>query len=269
MMTETPAAPPRPSETDGLPVPRRHVATAAILAAIALVVIDGAIANLALPTVSRALEVSPAASVWVVTGYQLSLVMFLLPCAALGESLGYRRVYTAGIVLFTLASALCALAPSLPWLIVARFLQGLGGSAIMSLGAALIRFTHPRARVGRAIGWNAFAVASASAAGPSVGATILSIASWHWLFAVNIPIGLIVLIASVGLPTTPGSRRAVDGVSVALNAAAFGCLVVGVDLCASDPVLGGGLLAAGVLILAMLIRREIPREAPQIGRAHV
>ena len=88
------AAATTPAETeDGLPNPRRRVASAAILAAIVLAVLDGAIANVALPTLARALDVSPSASVWVVTGYQMALVVALLPCAALGESLGYRRVF--------------------------------------------------------------------------------------------------------------------------------------------------------------------------------
>src|SRR5690348_8279756 len=100
-----------PPGQEGLPAPRRHVATAAVLAAIVLVVLDGAIANVALPTLARALDVTPARSVWVVTGYQLALVMFLLPAAAYGESRGYRRVFVGGVVLFTLASALCAAAP--------------------------------------------------------------------------------------------------------------------------------------------------------------
>ena len=106
---EAPARPTRELAEDGLPTPRRHLAAAAVLAAIVLAVLDGAIANVALPTIAGALQVSPAASVWVVTGYQVALVMALLPCAALGESLGYRRVFIAGVVLFTAASALCGL----------------------------------------------------------------------------------------------------------------------------------------------------------------
>lgn len=93
----------------------------------ALVVLDAAIANVALPTVARSLQVTPASSILIVTAYQMALVMALLPCAALGESLGYRLVFRAGVALFTGASLACALAPSLPWLLAARFVQGLGG----------------------------------------------------------------------------------------------------------------------------------------------
>jgi len=262
-MMNDPADTPAP-EPDGLPTPRRRVATAAVLCALVLVVLDGVIANLALPTLSHALGISSAASVWVVTGYQTALVMFLLPAAAIGESFGYRRVYIVGVALFTFASALCASAPALSWLIAARFLQGIGGAAIMSLGVALLRFTHPRNRLGAAIGWVALTVALSSAAGPTVGATILSIADWPWLFAVNIPVGLAVLALARGLPGVPGTRRPIDLVSVALNAVAFGCLVVGVDATATNGALGAGFLAISLAGWIALIRRELPREAPLI-----
>jgi DHA2 family multidrug resistance protein-like MFS transporter len=254
----------REVEPDGLPTPQRYVAMAALLAAIVLAVLDGAIANVALPTIATALHVSPAASIWVVTGYQLALVMALLPCAALGESIGYRRVFVGGVVLFTLASALCALAPTLPWLIVARFVQGLGGAAIMSLVAAMLRFTYPRRLLGAAIGYNALVVALSSAAGPTIGATILSVASWPWLFVVNIPVGVLVLLVARALPHTPGTGRKLDFVSVALNAGGLASLVIGVDLVTKQPWLGGALLVAAALSLWTLVRREMPRTAPLI-----
>lgn len=183
---------------------RRSIAVACVLAAIVLVVLDAAVANVALPAIARSLAVTPSASVRVVTAYQAALVMALLPSAALGERLGYRRVYAAGVALFTVASALCALAPSLPLLVAARFAQGLGGAAVMALGVALLRRVVPPQRLGVAIGWNALAVALASAAGPTVGALILSAASWPWLFAVNLPLGALVLLATRAHPPGPG-----------------------------------------------------------------
>jgi len=183
---------------------RQRAAVGCVLAAIVLVVLDAAIANVALPTIAQSLHVRPAGSIWVVTAYQMALVMALLPCAALGESLGYRRVYTAGVALFVAASALCALSPSLPWLAAARFIQGIGGSAVMSLGIALLRFVVPHQRLGAAIGWNALTVALSSAAGPTIGAAILSVSSWHWLFAVNIPVGAVVLFATRAMPPVAG-----------------------------------------------------------------
>lgn len=248
----------------GMPGPRRASAIACVLAALVLVVLDAAIANVALPAIARSLQVTPAESVHVVTAYQMALVMGLLPCAALGETLGYRRVYTAGVVLFVGASALCALAPSLSFLVAARFIQGLGGAAIMSLGVALLRFVVPQRQFGTAIGWNALAVALSSAAGPTVGALVLSAASWPWLFAVNLPLGALVLLATRTLPRVPGTARKLDLVSVGLNAAAFGALVVGPELMPERPVLAAFLLAAGALAMLALVRREMPRQAPMV-----
>ena len=98
---------------------RRGAAIASVLAAMVLVVLDAAIANVALPTIARSLRVAPAQSVWIITAYQSALVMALLPCAALGESIGYRKVFTVGVALFVSASILCASSPSLPCLIAA------------------------------------------------------------------------------------------------------------------------------------------------------
>ena len=180
----------------GLRKPRRTVAIACVLAAMVLVVLDASMANVALPTIARALHVTPAMSVWVMTAYQTGLLMFLLPSGALGEKLGYRRVFTLGVALFTAASVLCAISPSLPWLVAARFLQGVGGAAVMALGIALLRLVVPRKMFGAAIGWNAIAVALSSAAGPAIGSVFLSMAEWPWLFAVNVPLGVMVLHAT-------------------------------------------------------------------------
>ena len=219
--------------------PERTVAIGSVLAAMVLVVLDAAIVNVALPTIAQSLQVTPAMSVWIITAYQTALVMALLPCAALGESFGYRRVFTAGVALFTGASILCALAPSLPWLVAARFAQGLGGAAVMALGVALLRFVVPRQRLGAAIGWNALAVALSSAAGPTIGAAILSGTSWPWLFAVNLPLGLLVLLASRALPAVDGTARRLDLSSVALNAGAFAAFVIGAELLPGQDGAGG------------------------------
>jgi MFS transporter, DHA2 family, multidrug resistance protein len=191
-------------------------------------------------------------------------VMGLLPCAALGESRGYRRVFTMGVALFTVASAMCALAPSLPWLVAARFLQGLGGAAIMALGIALLRQVVPQRQLGAAIGWNALAVALSSAAGPAIGAGLLSTTSWPWLFALNLPLGAMVLLASRALPDLAGTARPLDRFSVALNGAVFASLVVGVEVLVGQPVLAAALLAAAAISLVALIRRETPKDAPLI-----
>jgi DHA2 family multidrug resistance protein-like MFS transporter len=134
----------------------------------------------------------------------------------------------------------------------------------MALGMALLHLLVPQHRLGVAIGWNAVAVALSSAAGPAIGAAILSFTSWPWLFALNLPLGVAVLLATRALPATPGTARPLDGFSVVLNAKAFGAGVIGVEMLAVNAVLGSLLLAAALVAMTLLVRRELPKEAPLI-----
>jgi DHA2 family multidrug resistance protein-like MFS transporter len=228
------------------------------------VVLDIAIANLALPTIAETMRIAPSATVWVVTSYQTAIVMFLLPAGAAGERFGFRRIFVIGVAIFAVASALCALSPSLPWLVAARFVQGVGSAGVMAIGVALLRFIYPKKLLGAAIGWNALTIALTAAAGPSIGAAILSVAGWPWLFAINVPLGIVVLIAAKTLPATPGTDRRLDRISVALNAFVFGALILGIDRAVTTPWLGGALLAAAAIGAVVLIRRELPRANPMI-----
>lgn len=248
----------------GLLGPRRIAAIAAVLTAMVLTVLGAGVVNVALPTIAASLGVAPGTSIWVTTAYQTALVMGLLPCAALGDSLGHRRVFTGGVALFTAASVLSALSPSLPWLVAARFLQGLGAAAILALGIALLRVVVAQRQFGAAIGWNALAVALSSAAGPAIGAVNLAGTSWPWLFALNLPLGVMVLLATRALPDLAGTGRRLDRFSVALNAGAFASIVVGMELLASHAALAVVLIATAALGLAALIRRELPKQAPLI-----
>jgi DHA2 family multidrug resistance protein-like MFS transporter len=247
---------------DGLPMPRRIWAVAAILLAITMAVLDGAIANVALPTIARDVHAQPADSIWVVNAYQLAIVISLLPFASLGEIIGYRRVFRGGVVVFTLASGACALSHTLVLLTAARIVQGIGAAAIMSLTSALIRHSYPQRMLGRAIGINAFVISIAAATGPSIAAAILAVADWPWLFAVNLPIGVLAVIASIGLPRTDGSKRRFDWMSALLNALAFGLLIIGVDGIAHVGAIGVLSIAGAVLMTALLVMREWRRPAP-------
>src|SRR5271166_1957180 len=177
--------------------PRRHPASPCVYVAG-----DGdrdgrarrAIVNVALPTIARELATTPAASVWIVNAFQLAVTVSLLPLAALGDSLGYRRVYWPGLAVFTAASLACALAPTLFALTLARAIQGFGAAGIMSVNIALVRFIYPSSRLGQGVGNIALVVAVCSAGGPSVAAAILSVASWRWLFLVNVPIAAAALV---------------------------------------------------------------------------
>ena len=150
---------------------------------------------------------APADVVWVVNVYQIALVATLLPLGALGEIVGHERIYLGGVVLFTLASLGCALAWSLPSLTAARALQGLGASGIMSVNAALVRFVYPTRMMGRGFGHNALVVGTAMTLGPTIASAILAVGSWPWLFAINLPFGVIAV--AIGLKTLPKTPRAV------------------------------------------------------------
>src|ERR1700681_2836210 len=176
MSTDAPAAKKASSPAiDGLPPERRRWAVAAIFTALAMASLDTAIANIALPAIAADLNVSPADAVWVVNVYQIALVATLLPLGALGEIVGHQRIYLGGLLLFTLASLGCACAWSLPSLLVARALQGLGASGIMSVNAALIRYIYPRRLLGRGFGHNALVVGTAMTLGPTIASAILAV----------------------------------------------------------------------------------------------
>src|SRR5271169_614064 len=149
--------------TDGLPPRQRRRAMLTMTIAMAVSVLDGTIANVALPTIARDLAVTPAASVWVVNSFQIAVMISLLPLSSLGDIYGYRRVYGIGLTVFTAASLICALSTSLPMLVLGRALQGLGGAGLMSVNTALVRYIFPRSMLGRGMGFNALTVATSSA----------------------------------------------------------------------------------------------------------
>ena len=211
----------------GLP---RILAVATITIGLMMSVLSNSVTNLALPYIAQDLGISAESSIWIVNASQIALMVTLLPVAALADIVGYRHVYRFGLVLFSIASIGCALAPSLPWLIAARVFQGLGGAAIMAIQPALVRSIYPRAMLGRGLGFNTTVVATSLAAGPSLGAALLSITSWPILFAVYVPLGLIAFVLSERyLPHTTHTHRPFDVLSAILSGATFGLLIFGID----------------------------------------
>jgi DHA2 family multidrug resistance protein-like MFS transporter len=205
---------------------------AAIILGIALSVLDSTIVNLALPDITRHFGASASTAVWVVNAYQLATLALLLPCAHLGERLGYRRVYLVGLAIFTASSLLCVLAPSLPLLAAARALQGVGAAGMMSVNAALVRLTYPVQALPRGIALNSVVVATSSVAGPSIAALVLAVASWPWLFIIQLPLGLIVLLLGRrALPANPVRSAAAPlrAGDVLMNMAMFSLLFLAAD----------------------------------------
>jgi DHA2 family multidrug resistance protein-like MFS transporter len=261
------ASPMSSSLPDGLPLPRRYWAIAAIILAIVMSVLDSTIVNVALPLIAREFQVSAAASIWVINAYQLSILMLLLPLAALGEIVGYRRVSQAGVLIFTLASLACALAPTLLSLSLARVIQGVGAAGIMSVNAALVRFTYPHRFLGRAIGINAFVVASSAAVGPTIASGVLAVAHWRWLFGINVPIGLVtLLIALKSLPESERTARAFNYGGALLYAGSLGLILSGLQALAHHAAtfLALAQIGLGALLGWLLTRHELPRAAPLV-----
>lgn len=268
MSTDATAAkgPPLPA-IDGLPVERRRWAASTIFIALAMASLDTAIANIALPTIAANLRVSPADVIWVVNVYQIALVATLLPLGALGEIIGHQRIYLAGLLLFTVASLACACAWSLPSLLTARVLQGLGASGIMSVNSALVRFVYPSRLLGRGYGHNALVVATAFTFGPTIASGILAIGPWPWLFAVNIPFGLLAIwIGLKTLPPTPRAAHAFDFPGALLAASCLGLFIVGIGSAAHkvQPGLVLAELTAAVLLGWLSTRRHADHPAPML-----
>ncbi|HCS4996569.1 TPA: MFS transporter, partial [Escherichia coli] len=215
-------------QADGLPLPQRYGAVLTIVIGISMAVLDGAIANVALPTIATDLHATPASSIWVVNAYQIAIVISQLSFSFLGDMFGYRRIYKCGLVVFLLSSLFCALSDSLQMLTLARVIQGFGGAALMSVNTALIRLIYPQRFLGRGMGINSFIVAVSSAAGPTIAAAILSIASWKWLFLINVPLGIIALLLAMRFLSPNGSRASkprFDLPSAVMNALTFGLLI--------------------------------------------
>lgn len=252
---------------DGLEGAARSRAMAAVSLAVLLSTLDYALANVALPTIARDVHTDSSQAIWVVNAYQLVNVVAVLPLAALGERWGYRRLAQSGVMIFVLASVLCAVSRSLPQLALARGLQGFGASCIMSVNAGLIRLIYPQRILGRGIARNALVIALGVAIGPTVAAGVLSVAPWPYLFYLNVPLGLLAWgLGRVSLPDSPRGDGRFDRVAAGLLAAGLGGLIVGGDRLAHAPpdALTALLLGVGAVATAVLVRRELRQARPML-----
>ncbi len=263
---------------DGLPLPQRLRALSVIIIGIVMAVLDVSMVNMALPDITRELQASPAQSTWVLNAYQLVTLALLLPLATLGDIIGYRRVYRAGMIVFLVASLACTFANSLTTLVLARVFQGIGAAGLMSVNTALVRLIYPRNMLGRGMAINSAVVATTTVAGPPVAAAILSVASWPWLFALNIPFALIAL-ALCKKETLPDAPTKAEGagfslLDVALNGLMFGLFFLGIQGLAVDARSSFGAsggtplwvplaeLAAGVAVGVIYVRRQLRLTVP-------
>jgi MFS family permease len=207
--------------TPGPPSRSRWLALAVIATATLMTILDGSIVTVAMPAIQDDLGFSPAGLSWVVNAYLVAFGSLLLLAGRLGDLLGRTRVFLAGTAVFTAASALAGLATAPAVLIVARFLQGVGSAAATAVGLGILvtLFTDPRERA-RAIGVFSFTGAAGASLGAVLGGVLTDALGWHWIFFINLPIGIAAL--AVALPVLPADR----GLGLSAGADVLGALLV-------------------------------------------
>lgn len=176
----------------------RGPALAVLCAGMLMIILDGSIVTVALPAIQRDLHFSPADLTWTVNAYMIAFGGLLLLSGRLGDLLGRKRMFVAGLAVFTGASLLCGVATGQAVLIGARFLQGIGGAmtSAVSLGLLVTLFPEPRER-GRAIGTFSFVGAAGASIGQVLGGILTQAVSWHWIFFINLPIGMAAVLLAV------------------------------------------------------------------------
>lgn len=250
---------------NGLEKPRRYFAIFAISCGTGLMVMDGALPNVALPTIARALNIDSSSAIMLVSVNQLVLVMALLPLSALSGRIGLRRQYQLGLCLFLGSALLCFFAPNFPLLLAARALQALGAAAALSVAVALLRSIYPTRQLGRGIGINTVIVASAGGLAPILGGYIVAEVDWHWIFLASAPLGLLSLaVGQRALPDVAGHGQKISPLGALLCALTFGLVISGLLALAGGRNLPASLtvVLAGVVTAVFFVRRELTQDAP-------
>jgi EmrB/QacA subfamily drug resistance transporter len=212
----------------GMPAPRR-LTVLLTAGAYLLITLDALVVVTALPSIHADLGGGAGSLPWIINAYALTFAAGIITAAALGDRLGRRRTYVAGLLLFSLASAACALSPSLDILIGFRAIQGLGAAIVMPLGLTLLTSSFPAERRGAVVGiWGGVAGLGV-ASGPLVGGVVTEGLDWHWIFWVNVPLGIAAVVAVLRvLPETYGLRTPLDPIGMVTASGAMGSLVWGV-----------------------------------------
>jgi EmrB/QacA subfamily drug resistance transporter len=191
-----------------------------------MVVLDSLVVITALPRMHRDLHVGVSSLQWTVNAYGIAFAAGIITAAALGDRFGRRRVFSSGLALFTLASAACALAPNVSELIVARTVQGLGAAAVLPLSLTILTTAFPPKKRGMIVGIYGGLAGLAVALGPIVGGAITEAIDWHWIFWINVPIGLAAVLLGLRLlPESHGAPERLDLSGVSLVTAGVVALV--------------------------------------------
>lgn len=181
----------------GVDYGRKWHVMAAVAMSIFLATIDGSIVNVALPTLVAELNSDFATVQWVVLAYLLAQTTLMLSVGRLADMIGKKPIFTAGIVIFTLGSVLCGAAPTIYWLIAFRVLQAIGAAMALALGIAIVTEAFPPGERGRALGITGSIVSIGVVTGPSMGGLLIDALSWHWIFFVNLPVGMLGTLLSI------------------------------------------------------------------------
>jgi len=247
----------------------RWLALTVLCAAMMMIILDGTIVTVALPTIQRDLRFSPAGLAWVVNAYLIAFGGLLLLAGRLGDLIGGKRVFVAGLVAFTVASLVCGLADSQAMLIAARFVQGAGGAtaSAVSLGMIVRLFPEPPEQA-KALGIYSFTGAGGASVGLVLGGVLTQALNWHWIFFVNVPLGLVAAVAGwYVLADAPGLglRAGADGLGAVL---VTGGLMTGVYTIVETTSYGWGAVrtvvgfVVAVLLLALFVVRQALARTP-------
>ena len=227
-----------------------------------LSMLDSTVVNVALPALAASLGASIGDLQWVVNGYTLSLAALILLGGSLGDRFGRRRIFVVGVVWFAAGSLLCGLSPTIDWLIAARILQGVGGALLVPGSLAIISATFVRSDRARAIGsWSALA-GVATAAGPLLGGWMVQTIGWRWVFLINLPLAVIVLVVALRhVPETadPSAPRSFDVAGAALGALGLAALtyaLIGAGDGWTLDVVAVGAIGVGALVAFVVVERR-------------
>jgi EmrB/QacA subfamily drug resistance transporter len=239
-----------------------------------MVVLDSLVVVTALPRMRQDLNAGLDALQWTVNSYGIAFAAGIITAAALGDRFGRRRVFTLGLGLFTLSSAACALAPNVSALITARTIQGLGAAVVLPLSLTILTTAFPPHRRGLIVGIYGGLAGLAIAAGPLVGGAVTEGLDWHWIFWLNVPIGVVALVLGARLlPESFGTPERLDLLGVVLVTGGVVALVWSLvranDVGWSGPQTVGGLLAGGALLVAFVgWERRAPAPMVPLGLFH-
>jgi EmrB/QacA subfamily drug resistance transporter len=233
-----------------------------------MVILDSVVVITALPRMQRDLHVSVSSLQWTLNAYGIAFAAGIITAAALGDRLGRRKVFTSGLALFTVASVACALAPNASELIAARTVQGLGGAIVLPLSLTILTTAFPAERRGMIVGIYGGLAGLAVAMGPIVGGAVTQGIDWHWIFWINVPIGVIAVLLGLRLlPESYGAPERLDLMGVGLVTAGVVSLVWALSRAnnvgwSSAEVVGT--LVAGAVLLIAFVRWESSVSEPMV-----